>query len=270
MTTATTTAETTIPAEDPPATRLYWWRELLTIAVFYGVYTGVRNLGIASDSTAVALRHAKQVIRFEKALGSFHEHAVQHAFIHWRWFIEFWDVFYGSAHFIVTIIAIVLMFRRAPQRYPVWRNTLAVTVFLALMGFAFYPLMPPRLIDAYGLHYGFVDTLQKVGGLWSFDSGTMAKISNQYAAMPSLHFAWSSWCALVLVPMIRPLWGKVLMGLYPFVTLFCIVVTANHYWADALGGAVALTLGYLIGGKVLTGLVQRRFGRRPGPAATTG
>src|SRR5262249_54182060 len=142
-----------------------------------------------------ALHHAKQVIGFEKALGLFQEHRIQHFFIHDRLFLQFWDVFYGSAHFIVTIIAIVLMFRRAPHRYPVWRNTLAVTVFIALLGFALYPLMPPRLVDGYGLHYGFVDTLQKFGGLWSFDSGTMAKISNQYAAMPSLHFAWSSWCA---------------------------------------------------------------------------
>ena len=261
---STAAVETT--KTEPVVPRLFWWRELLTIGIFYGVYTAVRNLGIASDSTTAALRHAKEVIRFERALGLFQEHRVQHAFIHWRWFIQFWDVFYGSAHFIVTIIAIVLMFRRAPHRYPVWRNTLAVTVFLALLGFAFYPLMPPRLIDAHGLHYGFVDTLQKVGGLWSFDSGTMAKISNQYAAMPSLHFAWSSWCALVLVPMIRPLWGKVLMGLYPFITLFCIVVTANHYWADALGGAVVLAIGYLVGGRLLTDFVHKRLGLRASPA----
>jgi hypothetical protein len=46
-------------------------------------------------------------------------------------------------------------------------------------------------------------------------------------------------------------------------------VTANHYWADALGGAIALALGYLIGGKLLTGLVQRGFGRAPSPAVTS-
>jgi hypothetical protein len=258
MTTATAEPLTAEPA----APRLYWWRELLTIGIFYGVYTAVRNLGIASDSTRAAFHHAKQVIGFERALGLFQEHRIQDAFIDHRLFIEFWDVFYGSAHFIVTIIAIVLMFRRAPQRYPVWRNTLAVTVFLALLGFALYPLMPPRLLAGQGLDYGFVDTLKDVGGLWSFDSGTMAKISNQYAAMPSLHFAWSTWCACVLVPMIRPLWGKVLMALYPVITLFCIIVTANHYWADALGGAFVLGLGYLIGGRFLTNLVHSRIATR--------
>jgi hypothetical protein len=258
MTTAT--AEPSVA--EPTAPRLYWWREVLTIGIFYGVYTLVRNFGIASDATAEALRNAKQIIRIEEALSSFHEKAIQDAFIEWTWFIKFWDVFYGSAHFIVTIVAIVWMFRRAPERYPVWRNTLAVTVALALVGFTIYPLMPPRLLDNHGLNYGFVDTLQEVGGLWSFNSGTMSKISNQYAAMPSLHFAWSTWCACVLVPMIKPLWGKALMAMYPVITVFCIVVTANHYWIDALGGGIVLLIGYLVGGKFLTNLVQTRIAPR--------
>ncbi len=265
--TPTTTATTTTTIE-PSVPRLRWWREVITIGLFYGVYTLVRNTGLKADSTVAALRHAKEVIAFEKALGSFHEKAIQDAFINWHGFIKFWDIFYGSAHFLVTIVAIVMLFRYAPARYPTWRNTLAVTVAIALLGFAFYPLMPPRLVDQHGLHYGFVDTLQKIGGLWSFDSGTMSKISNQYAAMPSLHFAWSTWCAFVLVPMIKPMWGKVLMGSYPLMTMFAIVVTANHFWADALGGAVALGLGYLIGGKLLTNTFVKVTTRRREPVSS--
>jgi hypothetical protein len=253
--TVTTTTDTTTTT----APRLHWWRELLAIGIYYGIYTAVRNAGIASDSAVGAFHHAKQVIRVEEFFGAFREQAVQHTFIHWRAFIEFWDVYYGTFHFAVTIVAIVWLFRRAPERYPTWRNTLAVTVAIALVGFATYPLMPPRLLPA---HYGFVDTLQKIGGLWSFDSGTMSKISNQYAAMPSLHFAWSSWCACVLLPGLKHWWSKALMIAYPFVTLFAIVVTANHFWLDAAGGALALTLGYLIGGKLLTNAVQSRTTRR--------
>lgn len=251
---ATTTTETTTTVE-PSTPRLYWWRELITIGLFYGVYTLVRNQGIASDSAVEARRHAGQVIRFERFFGLFQEARIQKAFIDWRWFIKFWDVYYGTFHFIVTIVAIVALYRYQKHRYAIWRNTLAVTVGLALVGFTFYPLMPPRLLEP---HFGFVDTLQKIGGLWSFDSGTMSKISNQYAAMPSLHMAWSTWCALVLIPMIKPLWGKILMGSYPFITLFCIIVTANHYWADALGGWLVLTIGYFVGGKLLTNAFQRR------------
>jgi hypothetical protein len=224
--------------------RLRWWREVLYILAFYGVYTAVRNRGLDVNSHTQARHNAFRVIRAERFLHSFHEQWVQHLFYpSAKWFLKFWNVYYGSAHFIVTIVAIVWLFRRNPARYPLWRNTLAFTTGLALVGFAFFPLMPPRLLPA---HYHFVDTLQVVGGLWSFDSGTMQKISNQYAAMPSLHFGWSSWCAFVLVPMVRRRWVKALLALYPFITLFAIVVTANHYWLDAAGGALVLAVGYLL------------------------
>jgi hypothetical protein len=222
---------------------LRWWREVLYVLVFYGVYTLIRNKGISADAVDVARRHAGQVIRVERALGSFHEETIQDWFLGQRWFISFWNIYYGTAHFAVTIFALVWMFRRDPRRYPRWRNTLMVATALALFGYAFYPLMPPRLLPA---SYGFVDTLKEVGGLWSFDSGTMQKISNQYAAMPSLHFCWSTWGALVLYPMARRRWLKVLAALYPAMTLFAIVVTANHYWLDAAGGAFVLLCGYLV------------------------
>ena len=34
------------------------------------------------------------------------------------------------------------------------------------------------------------------------------------------------------------------MALYPVATLFCVVVTANHYFLDGVGGLVLLGLGY--------------------------
>ena len=224
---------------------LRWWREVLYIAVFYGVYSYIRNTqGSAAVSAAHALSNARQVIRIEEALGLYFEEALQQAFLGWRFFIQFWNVFYGTFHFVVTIAALVLLFRRFPGRYPRWRNTLAATTGLALIGFATYPLMPPRLLPS---SYGFVDTLRVYGGLWSFDSGPVAQVSNQYAAMPSLHFAWSVWSALVLYPMLVRPWTRLAILLYPPATLFAIVVTANHYWLDAAAGVVVLGVGAAAG-----------------------
>ena len=106
-------------------------------------------------------------------------------------------------------------------------------------------------------------TLDVYGSLWSFDSGAMHKISNQYAAMPSLHFGWSGWCALVLITTLPRNWMKALAVLYPFATTFSIVVTANHYWLDAVGGAMALTIGYGLGVIVTNVLARRRRVLRP-------
>ncbi|HEV7888755.1 MAG TPA: phosphatase PAP2 family protein, partial [Acidimicrobiales bacterium] len=150
--------------------RLRWWREALYILAFYAVYTAVRNTqGSAAVSEAHARANAYRVIDIERALHVFQEHRIQHAFLDWRLFIQFWNVFYGTAHFVVTALALVVMFRAMKGRYPLWRNTLACTTALALIGFATFPLMPPRLLH----EYGFVDTLQAFGGLWSFDSGAM-------------------------------------------------------------------------------------------------
>ena len=248
------------PAAARTAGRLRGWREVLYVLAFYSVYTFVRNRGVATDSVATARRHALEVIDLERRLGAFWEEGIQEQFLDWRGFIQFWNIFYGTAHFVVTIFALVYLFRRMAHRYPLWRNTLACTTGLALIGFAFYPLMPPRLLDA---SFGFVDTLKEIGGLWSFDSGAVAKVSNQYAAMPSLHFAWSTWCALVLLPAVRRPWVRALVVAYPAMTLFAIVVTANHYWIDAAGGAATLGAGFLLGRAVTRALEAR--GRQPLP-----
>jgi hypothetical protein len=221
---------------------LKWWREVLYILIFYGIYSLIRNqFGSAAVPASTAFRHARRVIDIERALGSYHEEAIQEWFLDWRAFIQFWNLFYGTFHFVVTAFCIVWLFRRFPDRYIKWRTTLACTTALALVGFASFPLMPPRLLPP---SYGFVDTLATFGGLWSFDSGTMQQVSNQYAAMPSLHFAWSTWCTLVLVTTVRNNWVKALAISYPILTLFAIVVTANHFWIDAAGGALILALGY--------------------------
>src|SRR5439155_10517450 len=226
--------------------RLHWWHEVLFVLAFYAVYSAVRNTqGSATASVAHALNNARHVIRWEQWLHIFNEATVQHHFLHYKHFIEFWNVYYGSAHFIVTAVALIWLYRRMPERYPRWRNTLACTTALALIGFALYPLMPPRLLNSgapYGdhLNYGFVDTLRKIGGLWNFDSGTMQKISNQYASMPILHCAWAGWCTFVVWPGLKKAWAKALFLLYPAATVFCIVVTANHYFLDAVGGAIVL------------------------------
>src|SRR3546814_1279100 len=83
----------------------------------------------------------------------------------------------------------------------------------------------------------------RYGGWISFGNEGMKDVSNQYAAMPSMHIGWSTWSALVLVPLLRRRWAKVLAALYPVVTLVCIVVTGNHYWVDGIGGLLCLEIG---------------------------
>ena len=245
-------------AETPAVRRLRWWHEVLFILGFYAIYSIIRNMqGSASVSAEVALRNAFDVIHLERLLGLYHEETFQEIFINWRPFIVFWNLFYGTFHFVVTAFVLVFLFRRFPVRYRRWRNVLAATTALALVGFALYPLMPPRLLPP---RFGFVDTLRAYGSLWSFDSTAMHKISNQYAAMPSLHFAWATWCACALLPVVKRPVFRVLTVLYPVLTLIAIVITGNHFVIDAVAGLAVLWAGWLIavGGERTVARLRRR------------
>lgn len=238
-----------------------WWVEVLIVLAFYGVYSAIRNLfGSAAVSPEQAYNNAVEIIDAEKSIGLYFEETVQGWFIDWGWFLKAWNIFYGTFHFVVTLGILVWLFKRFPARHRLARNSLAITTALALIGFSAYPLMPPRLLavgapygglDFGGNAYSYVDTLAVHGGLWSFDSGAMQAVSNQYAAMPSLHFGWSTWCLIMLWPVLERRWTKALIASYPVATLFAIVVTANHYWLDAVGGALVLAVG-IIGGKIVT------------------
>jgi hypothetical protein len=259
------------PAIPERVHRVYWWKEALIVAAFYLVYSWTRNQfgsnAIAADGVPEqAFNNAEKVIRLERFVGLYHEETLQDWFLPWRAFIQFWNTWYGTAHFFVTIVVFALLFWKRPGVFPQWRNSLAFMTALAIVGFALFPLMPPRLLDApcdeyggaciaselrsdpeEGASFGYVDTLAEYGGPWSFDNETMTDISNQYAAMPSMHIGWSMWCAVATWPLLRRRWQRVVVMLYPLITLFCIIVTANHYWIDGVGGLLAFGLGTLMG-----------------------
>ncbi len=282
---------TTAPAPTDPGVeshqtvRLRWWLELVMIAAFYAVYSFVRNLfgsqGTGDIDASVAFEHARQVIDLEKSFGLYFEDTVQQWYLDLPalGFIRVWNVFYGVAHFVVTAGALFWLFRSGKDRYSRWRNTLGLTTAVALVGFASYSLMPPRLLDDPGKYgacqlyapdaaaaagpgekivegcdeYGYVDTLAVHGGWISFDDEKAASVTNQYAAMPSMHIGWSVWSMIVLSSLVRRRWLRMLVYLYPVLTLFTIIVTANHYWIDAVGGLVALGAG-----AGLANLIERR------------
>lgn len=236
-----------------PLWRPKWWREVLYIIGFYCLYSLGRNLQGSVLSVETAERNALRIIDWERALHAFGEERIQQLFLPHEWFIKFLNVWYGTAHFVVTIGVLLWLFRLQTDRYRQWRNVLLTTTGVALLGYMMFPLAPPRLLP---LEYGFVDTLQTVGGLWDFDDGPVAKASNQYAAMPSLHVGWALWSAAAIMPVLRHSWSRVLITIYPALTISAIVITGNHYWADVFGGAVVFGIGYVVAVMVERRIVQ--------------
>ncbi len=246
--------------------RIYWWKEVLIVLVVDVVYETVRN--IASAKPQRAYDNAIRLIGWQRDLGIWHEHGIQQWALGFTPLIIAANYFYGSVYIIATVLGLIFLYRFHSDDYPLWRNALAIGTLLGLIGFATFPLMPPRLLDTWadpnGLFqfnantfFHFKDTLLEYPTFWSFNSEGMKSISNQFAAMPSLHCGWAFWGLAVFYPRVKSWWAKGLAILYPITTIFVVVITGNHYFLDAVGGLFIMLVGYG-GARLIT-----RAGRGP-------
>ncbi|GGZ51187.1 bifunctional glycosyltransferase 87/phosphatase PAP2 family protein [Streptomyces bluensis] len=225
--------------------------ELLLIRVTYAAYSQVRLA--ATGGRATAEEHGQEILDIEKALFIDIEYWVNHTVVKIDWLRGFFDFYYTSFHFVVPLAVLAVLYVRRPVDYRWARSSLGFATLLALLGFWLYPLAPPRLMP----NLGIIDTVHGVQDFSQPDYGSLTALTNQYAAMPSLHFGWSLWCGLVIAMLVPKWWMKALGLLHPFFTALAIVATGNHWVLDAVGGAVVVG-----GGFGLTYLLQ-------GPRART-
>ncbi len=221
--------------------------EIVILGCLYAIYTFARNIN--ESGIDQAYENAKLIIRCEEFFSIYHEQTIHQFFLNHDWVLIASNYFYGSLHFIATIFALVWVFVKDPKRYSLVRNTIVISTLIALAGFILFPLMPPRLLPE---SYGFIDSLDKYPTFWSFNSDEFATISNQYAAMPSVHIIWASWVAFAMYPYIKNRFLKVLVILYPLTTFFVIIVTSNHYFLDAVAGLVILLISFLASRKIMS------------------
>lgn len=233
-----TAAATTTDRPRAGAARPRLWPELLIMLLCYGAYELVRNL-VPTDH-AMAAHRAYAILNLEYALNLDVEYALNRLFTAHGWVAVAANYFYATLHFVMTIGVLVWLYVRQPGHYRRYRTMLFATTLIGLAGFWLYPLAPPRMLP------GFTDTVISFGTWGIYDSGPTASVSNQYAAMPSMHTAWSLWCAVVIIGITRRRWAVVLAALYPAATIVVIMGTANHYLLDAVGGMAALAFGFAV------------------------
>ncbi|MCQ6553530.1 phosphatase PAP2 family protein [Streptomyces sp. C10-9-1] len=226
------------PPRSPRRPRI--WFEILLIAVSYWTYSLIRNA--VPEQRASALRNADWIWEAEKALGIAVEQSVNHAVNSVTWLVVSMNYYYATLHFVVTIGVLVWLYRRHPGRYAAARTVLFATTGVALAGYYLYPLAPPRLMNG----QNFIDTVLVHQTWGSMASGNLKNMSNQYAAMPSMHIGWSLWCGVIICALAAAPWARILGALYPVATLVVIVATANHFWLDAVGGMLCLAFGFAV------------------------
>ncbi|WP_329311079.1 phosphatase PAP2 family protein [Streptomyces sp. NBC_01262] len=195
-----------------------------------------------------ALHRAAEIWHAERTLHINIELAVNHAADRVGWLIVGMDYYYATLHFIITIAVLAWLYTRHPAHYRSARTALYSATLLALLGFTFFALAPPRFLAG----PGFIDTVVTHHTWGSWASGDVASLSNQYAAMPSVHIVWSAWSGLAVAFLARRTWVRVLGAVYPLATFTVILATANHFVADAVAGALTLAAGFLLQ-RLLTG-----------------
>ncbi|MET9383373.1 phosphatase PAP2 family protein [Streptomyces sp. NPDC002928] len=262
--------------EAAPRTRLRWWTELPLIVLVYACYSAGRLL--ARGDVFSAVDHGVTILRVEKFLHINAEHPLNRLFTSEAWLGVPADFWYASLHYLVTPALLVWLFRSRAVHYRAARTWLMTSTFIGLIGFTLLPTCPPRLLSA---GHGFVDTMAQYSsyGWWGGEASAprgLGGMTNQYAAMPSLHVGWALWCGVMLWRYGRTPAAKAAGVVYPLFTTIVVMGTANHYFLDAVAGAAVMGLGLL-----LTPLVMRcaararawfeaRFGGRFGVRVPSG
>lgn len=233
---------------------------LALVVLVYLLYAYARDRhGVSSGPAALdtAREHASRISSWSDALGLPSERRLQHAFLHDTWLLRAEGAFYGSAHFLVTAATVLWLLVRRPRHFDRWASVLGIASMIGVGVFALYPVAPPRLMPE---GTTTVDTLASVGGLWSYDHGFLERITDPFAALPSLHMVWAVWVAMVLCGS-RRRWVRVAGVGYPFVTMSAVLLTGNHWYEDIIAGTLLVLSVAVLVHVVTWRLGLRRLGR---------
>jgi hypothetical protein len=229
-------------------------RQLSLFVVAELCYEAVR--GIADGQRAVAIANGQHVISFEKSIHTFFEPNLQKVFIDHRWIIDFANFMYMNSHFVVTTAFLVWLYLFRNQHFYFVRNMFMVAMGLAVIGYALLPTAPPRLFDE------FTDTITKYAQV-NHDSGLVKLFINPYAAIPSMHVAFSTMIGVTGVLISRHTITKIVWAAYPFVVFWVVVVTANHFWIDGAFGLLVAALSAVTAATVLARVRPAVWSFRP-------
>jgi hypothetical protein len=240
-----------------------WWRsrygarlakEAAVIVALLLLYRLGRILG--RDESARAFDNAREVLALEDRLGIDTELSMQRATLDRLDVIRLLNRYYASVHFGASMVFLVFVYVWAPKLVAHIRFLFVTVTAAALVIHLVYPLAPPRMLD------GYVDTIDRYGPSIYDGQSTVGQVANQFAAMPSLHFGWAVLVAYGVVRALDTRW-RWLVVLHPAITLAAIVITANHYWLDALAALVLVGAAMALEGELNRRASTVRCDERP-------
>jgi hypothetical protein len=222
-----------------------WWvrglSELGLLAALYAAYMVSR----AAIGVEVAEAHTRglQILSLEAASYLDVERAVNSAVTAVPPVALVFAYLYATLHYLVTPAVLAWTATRGRGAYVLARNSLLLATVVGLVMYWLLPTAPPRLLDI-----GMVDTMAQFShvGWWGEAASAprgMESLSNQYAAMPSLHVGWAVWVALCLRRHVASTRLRRAAWAYPALMVVVVIGTANHYLLDVLAGVLCVVVG---------------------------
>jgi len=227
------------------------WSDLARqLLLFCGAYYAYRLArGLVDSRAAEAFDNARAVIALEQAMRLFVEPAV-HAWVAGeRWLSDGASWLYVNSHFSITVVTLAWIYLVRNSAFYYVRNMFMVAMGVALVAYAAFPTAPPRFMP----EWGFTDPVAALTGVGP-QSGISELLLNPFAAIPSMHVAYSLMLGVPMSRMVRTRTAAAAWLAYPLLVSFVVVATANHWWLDAvLGAATAAAASW-----AATALVQAR------------
>jgi hypothetical protein len=203
----------------------------LEIAIVCGLFAlwQIAN-SVTRGHTTGGVQRGQDLWSLERWLHLPTETSVQHLILGHPLWVRATNYYYDSAHLTVMFCFLIWLWLRHRDRYPEFRNTLALLTGMCLL-IQMVAVAPPRLISGTGL----IDTPAAYG---QSVYPVIGNFADQYAAMPSIHVGWAFLISVAVVRSTTSRWRWVGAAYGPL-TFFAVVATANHYWLD---GVVAILL----------------------------
>jgi membrane-associated phospholipid phosphatase len=210
-----------------------WLDALRQLALFAGAYYLYRLVrGFVDGQAGLAFENARTLVDIERSLGLFFEPGLQAWARGEEWLLMFANWMYVNSHFVVTTTFLIWLYLARNHAFYFVRNMFMVSMLFALLGYLAYPTAPPRFLP----EWGFTDTVANFVG--ESAENTADVLYNPFAAVPSMHVAFALMISIPAIRLVRRRALKVFWAAYPAIVTFVVVVTANHYWLDAVLGAM--------------------------------
>lgn len=227
--------------------------EFALISGLYAIWRIARKLPLAQDEGAI--ERARTIVDVQETMRLPSELTLQQFILDNDWLGWPTTLYYATLHVPALIAFLIWMFVWHRDAYPHWRNGLVFLTGTCLV-IRFWRVAPPRFL----VDLGYEDLSEIFGPSIYGPVGT--GVSDQFAAMPSIHVGWAAVVSFGVVAVSTSPW-RWLATLHVIITMLVVSASGNHWWLDGI-----VAIGLLVVGLLLDTAVRRRRTSTP-VAATT-